>query len=328
MAEQDEVLDGVDRLAAASLDRWGLGGAPLRMINHSENVTYLVTPPGAPKVVLRVHREDYHTVDGIRSELAWMRALQAEAGVKTPQAITGRDGADIQTVSHPALPRPRNCVLFQFIEGSEPSQEQLIQPFRQLGEVTALTHRHSRGWRRPAWFERLTWDFEHCLGAKPNWGPWTEGPDLDAERRRLLQRMVDVMERRLAAFGLGPERYGLIHADFRLANLLVHEGDVRVIDFDDCGFGWFLYDAATAVSFIEHRPDVDELMQAWLEGYRRVGAVSAVEENELWTFIMLRRMNLFAWIGSHSATELARTEGRAYSQHTCALAERYLARFG
>ena len=67
--------------------------------------------------------------------------------------------------------------------------------------------------------------------------------------------------------------------------------------------------------------------QAWLEGYRRIRPVSAAEENELWTFIMLRRMTLFAWIGSHAATELARTEGRAYSLHTCELAERYLGRF-
>jgi Ser/Thr protein kinase RdoA (MazF antagonist) len=327
MAEQD-LLQGVDALAAAALGRWGLGGAPLRMINHSENFTYLVTPPTAPKVILRVHREDYHTVNGIRSELAWMRALQSEAGVKTPQAIAGRDGADIQTVTHPALPRPRNCVLFDFIEGSEPSQQQLVEPFRQLGEVTARTHRHSRGWGRPPWFERLTWDFAHSLGATPNWGPWTEGPDLDAERRRLLQRLVDVVQRRLAAFGQGPERFGLIHADFRLANLLVYQGDVRVIDFDDCGLGWFLYDAATAVTLFEHSPEVDGLMQAWLEGYRRVGQVSAAEENELWTFIMMRRMTIFAWIGSHSTTELARTEGPAYSEHTCALAERYLGRFG
>ena len=124
-------------------------------------------------------------------------------------------------------------------------------------------------------------------------------PDLAADELSLLADLGDVAEADPAVV----EEVLL----FPIEYLLVHEGDVRVIDFDDCGFGWFLYDAATAVSFIEHRPDVDELMQAWLEGYRRVGAVSAVEENELWTFIMLRRMNLFAWIGSHSTTELART---------------------
>src|SRR5215470_10603666 len=74
MAERDEPRDGIDRLAAAALERWGLAGAPLRMINHSENVTYLVTPDGPDRPsVLRVHRPGYHTLNGIRSELAWIQ---------------------------------------------------------------------------------------------------------------------------------------------------------------------------------------------------------------------------------------------------------------
>ncbi len=329
MLSHDQLLCGLERLASAALSRWGLDGASLRLMNLSENATYRVEPVAAERpVVLRVHREDYHSVNGIRSELAWMRALQREAGVKTPQAIPGRDGADIQTVTHPALPRPRNCVLFEFIDGEEPCQDNLIEPFKQLGEVTARTHNHSQTWKRPPYFERLRWDFEHSLGATPNWGPWRNGPDATPDRLPLLQRLVDTIEARLRDFGQAPERFGLIHADFRLANLLVHQGDTRVIDFDDSGLGWYLYDAATAVSFIEHRPDLDELLGAWMEGYRRVRELSAAEENELFTFVMLRRMTLFAWIGSHAETDLAKQEGPAYSIQTCELAERYLGRFG
>jgi Ser/Thr protein kinase RdoA (MazF antagonist) len=327
---QAELLPRIARLAASALARWGLEGASLAMINHSENTTYRVDPKGGGRpVIMRVHRTGYHTRNGVRSELAWMRALQAEAGVKTPQAIPAKDGEDVQTVVHPDLPEPRNCVLFEFIEGEEPRPDgDLIEPFKQLGEVTARTHVHSMGWQRPPWFERLSWDFEHSLGSRANWGPWTEGPDLTPARRPLLQRLVDVLERRLARFGKAPDRFGYIHADFRLANLLVHRGEVRVLDFDDSGLGWFLYDAGTAVSFFEHAPEVPELMEAWKDGYRRVRPLSGAEEDEIWTFILLRRMLLFAWIGSHHETDLAKQEGPAYSAHTCELAERYLVRYG
>jgi Ser/Thr protein kinase RdoA (MazF antagonist) len=319
----------IDELAAAALHRWGMEGAALTLINHSENWTYRVIPRGAARpVILRVHRDAYHTEAGIRSELAWMRALQAEAGVKTPQAITGKDGADIQWVEHPRQGPARNCVLFEFIDGVEPPQDNLMAPFLQLGEVTARCHNHSLTWRRPAYFERLCWDFDHSFGQKANWGSWRDGPDCTPDRARLLQRAVDLMESRLSRFGQDSERYGLIHADFRLANLLVHDGDVRVIDFDDCGFGWFLYDAATAVSFFEDRADVPALMEAWKEGYRRQRALQKEDEDELWTFILMRRITLFAWMGSHSETELARTEGPGYSTGTCELAERYLGAYG
>jgi len=319
----------IDEVAAASLAHWGLEGAGLTLINHSENWTYRVTPAGAARpVILRVHRAGYHSLNGIRSELAWMRALQADAGVKTPQAIPARDGNDIQSIAHPALSEQRHCVLFEFIDGIEPPQDNLIAPFRQLGEVTARCHNHSETWVRPAFFERLSWDFDHAVGTSPNWGDWRHGPDCTQGRARLIQRAVDLLAQRLQRFGQARNRYGYIHADFRLANLLLHEGDVRVIDFDDSGLGWFLYDAATAVSFFEDRADVPDLMEAWKEGYRRQRVLPSEDENEIWTFILLRRLTLFAWMGSHSETDLARTEGPGYSVGTCDLAERYLTKFG
>jgi Ser/Thr protein kinase RdoA (MazF antagonist) len=320
--------DSVDQLAAVALRRWGLDDAGLALINHSENWTYRVLPRDASRpVILRVHRSDYHTRDGIRSELAWMHALQNDAGVMTPQAVPGGGGDEVQWVEHPHGGTGRNCVLFEFIEGVEPPQENLEAPFRQLGEVTARCHNHSQTWKRPAYFERLSWDFEHSFGANANWGRWQDGPDCTPDRQKLLQRAVDLMERRLQRFGMGPDRYGLIHADFRLANLLVHDGDVRVIDFDDCGMGWFLYDAATAVSFFEDRADVPQLLEAWKDGYRRRRPLSAEDDNELWTFVLMRRMTLFAWMGSHSETDLAQTEGPGYSIGTCNLAERYLSQY-
>jgi Ser/Thr protein kinase RdoA (MazF antagonist) len=66
----EQLLQAVGHVAEAALPRWGLGGATLKMINHSENTTYLATPAnGARPVILRVHRDGYHSVNGIKSEL-------------------------------------------------------------------------------------------------------------------------------------------------------------------------------------------------------------------------------------------------------------------
>src|SRR5262249_34337093 len=85
----------------------------------------------------------------------------------------------------------------------------------------------------------------------------------------------------LGSYGRGDDRFGLIHADVRLANLLVDGDDIQVIDFDDCGFGWFMFDLATAVSFMEHDPRVPELCDAWVRGYRRVLPLPAADEAEI-----------------------------------------------
>ena len=106
---------------------------------------------------------------------------------------------------------------------------------------------------------------------------------------------------------LDMHRYGLIHADMRLANLLVEGDQVTLIDFDDCGFCWFMYDFAAAISFHEDHPLVPVWRQNWLEGYQSVRALQPTDITALDTMILLRRMALLAWIGSHAETILARS---------------------
>ncbi|WP_456823062.1 phosphotransferase enzyme family protein [Bradyrhizobium sp. USDA 4502] len=144
----------------------------------------------------------------------------------------------------------------------------------------------------PSTFQRKVWDFDAMLGRRPLWGDWRAGLGLRDDGRRLLQRVADELERRVEAYGRGEQRFGLVHADLRLANLLVEGDRLGVIDFDDCGFSWFFYDFAAAVSFIEHEPVMDLLQQSWLAGYRTVAPVSRDDEAMLPAFVMLRRMLL------------------------------------
>jgi Ser/Thr protein kinase RdoA (MazF antagonist) len=325
-----EMLARLARLANGSLSLWGCSPkAQATLINLSENATYRVDDPATgDKTILRVHRVGYHSREGINSELQWMAALRRDAGVETPEPIPARDGQAIQLLRSPELADPRHAVMFKFMTGSEPAEDGLAQPFVRLGEVSARMHRHAKGWKLPPGFTRHTWDYETSLGSKPHWGRWQDGMGLTPERLKLLERLSQTIKRRLERFGMGRDRFGLVHADIRLANLLVEGEATKVIDFDDCGFSWYLYDLGTALSFIEHRPDVPELVAAWLEGYRKVDSLSAEDEAEIPTFILLRRLLLVAWIGSHSETELAQSQGVAFTEGACRLAENYLSRFG
>ncbi len=118
-----------------------------------------------------------------------------------------------------------------------------------------------------------------------------------------------------------------MHADLRLANLLVHGDETYVIDFDDCGWSWLLYDLGAALSLIEDDPRVPELVDSWVRGYRRVRDLPADDEAEIPTFVMMRRLLLVAWIGSHAATELAQSMGADYTSASCDLTEAYLTRY-
>jgi Ser/Thr protein kinase RdoA (MazF antagonist) len=306
-----------DDLARAAIAFYDLAAvSSLHLINLSENATYRVDTVDGKSFALRVHRDGYHTRIAIASELAWLIDLRASGVVPTPRPIAGRDGEFIQVVQQ------RHVVLFEWERGREPS---IGEDLAALGEAAARMHLHVMQWQRPAWFTRHTWNFETALGeVNPHWGQWRDGLGVTPEMVKIFERTVEVIGKRLSVYGQSPERFGLVHGDLRLANLLVDGSEVKVIDFDDCGFSWFMYDAATPVSFYEHEPQVPELIEGWKTGYRRVRDLSREDEAEIPTFVMLRRLLLVAWIGTRRDTDLAKSMGVAYSEGTVGLCEGYL----
>jgi Ser/Thr protein kinase RdoA (MazF antagonist) len=324
LSADGDVLERVTQAARSALRLYDLDeGASVELLNVSENATFRVNIEGRAPQVLRVHRRDYHSLEAIESELDWMEALRLDTGMRTPTVIRSRDHRRVVEVPDLSGGPLRSCVMFEFIPGSEPANED-AKAFEQLGEITAVMHEHSRQWRRPATFTRFTWDENTAFGPTPRWGRWQDGIGIGPSELEVLGRLEQTLRRRLNRFGTAPDRFGLVHADTRLANLLVDDGTVSVIDFDDCGFSWFLYDLGTSVSFFEHQPQVPELLDAWMTGYRRKGVLTKEDQDEIWTFVLFRRLLLVAWIGSHSAE---RELGATYAQQSCDLAEDYMARF-
>lgn len=305
---------------------WGVSPeADLKLLTISENATFRIADAkGGRDLIVRVHRPDYHTEQEILSELAWIEALRQEGVVATPQPITANDGSLLQVFSDGET--MRHAVAFEYMPGKEPDAESdLVRWYGTLGEINARLHAHSRGWTRPEQFIRKTWNFDCILGDGAHWGDWRAALGLTSEGRQILERTHALLEAQTAAYGYGADRFGLVHCDMRAANLLVEGDRLGVIDFDDCGLSWFAYDFAAAISFMEHEPFIPDLMAAWLEGYRRVAPLDAEHEAALPMFIMLRRMQLTAWIASHAETPTAQSMGTAYTDGTVALAERYLA---
>lgn len=321
----EETLKHLQTLANQSLALWDVPqGAFARLINVSENATYLVESPGY-KSVLRVHRENYHSENAIECELIWADALNTEGGITTPGVYLGKNGKPIQSGQVEGLAAPRFMVLFHFVEGQEPDpDENLAEHFEELGEIAARSHLHSIGWKKPDGFERLTWDTESVFGENPTWGDWRDGPEVSPEVSEVLERVEATIGSRLQAFGKGADRFGLIHADMRLANLLSDGTGTRLIDFDDCGMGWYLYDFAAAISFIEDNQQVPAMKDAWIKGYNKVRELSVNDVQEIDTFVMLRRMALLAWIGSHIEAPEPQALARGFAHVTAKLGETYL----
>ncbi len=310
------------QIAVAALQRYPqLSNGQLSLICRSENATFALESAGQ-RYAMRLHRANYHSKQDIASELLWLDALR-DSGTEVPQAVCDPQGEQVQTL-HTEDGDIRHVVVFHWMDGEMPTTNVDPVAFQALGEVTARLHRHSRQWQRPESFRRIIWDHQTMVGDQGHWGRWQDAPLLDSHHHPLIFQALEKINQRLTAYGQSPERYGLIHADLRLTNLLHHQGQTKIIDFDDCGFGWYMHDLAAAVSFFEHHPRATEWIDNWLTGYEKSAHVSDEDLAMIPDLLMQRRLQLSAWMGSHASTEMARGLEQQWSADTLRLCHRYL----
>jgi Ser/Thr protein kinase RdoA (MazF antagonist) len=331
--EPEMISNAIAREAAGLVGRYGFSKATrVELLSESENKIFLVTDPErTEKFVIRVNsgRLSYHNPHSIASELTWLMALRKDTNIVVPEVMRAGDGSLVQTISASDMDKPRHAVIYSFLAGREPPEDQMIPGFERLGEISARMHLHAKNWVPPPEFQRPSWLPDEIFGNLLQWGAWQDGVGIEGETLQLLSRLEKVVRKRTAEYPRDREHFGLIHADLRLANLLVDENRTAIIDFDDCGFGWYLFDFASALSFLEERPDVPELVASWLKGYRKVSSIPSDFEGEIPTLIMLRRLQLIGWVGyQQHHLEFAREIGSDFTIDTCRLARDYLARFG
>ncbi len=325
-------LARVRGLAADAVRLWDLDVVGLEPLKVRENAVFRLDLAGGGRAALRVHRRGYHSDAALESEFAWMAAL-GRAGVEVPEVIRSRRGRPFETVATAALPGERQVDVFRWIEGRqlgasggavEGDARTVAEQYRTIGAIMARMHNQAQAWRPPAGFVRHAWDTAGLVGEQPLWGRFWELAALTPGQRDLMMRIRRRVAAELPAYGQGPDRYGLIHADLVPENVLVDGSTVRVIDFDDAGFGWHLFDIATSLYFITPDPAYPVAREALLAGYRSERPLGDAALAPLPVLMAARATTYLGWVHTRQGTETARELTPFLVELACATAEECL----
>ena len=321
------------RLEAAGQDAlraWGIEDAELELLKHRENAVFKVEKPGF-RAALRLHRHGYHSDDELRSELQWMQAL-SDAGVKVPEIIPSESGDLFVDYTADGLPGTLQIDLFEWIDGDQlgsveegiSEEGQIDHTFGVLGELAARVHNQAVTWQLPTGFTRHAWDAEGLAGDSPFWGRFWEVEAASAEQRKLLATARDRIYRDLENLAKSPGNYSMIHADFAAENIMVDGNDVRLIDFDDAGFGWHLFELVTALYFLKGEPVFDRAETAIIDGYRKHRQLTDADLELLPLFYLARGTTYVGWVHTRPETETAQELTPMLVEMACAHADDYL----
>ena len=304
------------QLALNAIPHWALECIRVEPIKVRENAVFAVHTADQRRVVLRVHRLGYHSDASLRSELAWMRALAA-SGIEVPQVVPSRSGNAFEYIECDGVPGPRQVDVFEWIEGAQlGAVEQGLaddprwveRTYAIVGELAARMHNQSCAWRAPAAFQRHSWCEEGLAGETPLWGRFWELATLQPGQRALFEQLRARLKQDLVHFGKTTDRFGLIHADLVPENILIDGDRLRIIDFDDAGFGWHMFEIATSLYFIRRDRLYETARDALVTGYRRHRALPDEHLRLLPMFLAARGTTYLGWVhtrkGEATALEL------------------------
>jgi Ser/Thr protein kinase RdoA (MazF antagonist) len=260
-----------------------MSDADFHLIAARENSVYRVDHDGL-SYALRVHRRGYRSDAELWSELQWMQAI-SHGGIDVPAPVASTSGQFLHVVDGVHvdvlnwLPGAPLGSTFEALKAADRTGL-----FRRIGCQMARLHRISDAWVRPEGFNRCAWDRGGLLGEAPLWGRFWENPTLGVEDRALFTRVRETANYALAGRETALD-YGLIHADLVRENIIIDGDRLQFIDFDDGGFGFRLFDLATALIKNLGERDYPALRDALISGYREVRAID-IEALEL--FVLLR----------------------------------------
>ncbi|MBH3426685.1 phosphotransferase enzyme family protein [Pseudomonas alkylphenolica] len=329
--DHDQQVASLQRLAQRALAHWEGDFVSLELIKYRENAVFCATRADGVRSALRVHRAGYHCEASLRSELTWMEQLAA-GGIGVPQIIRTREGDHLAHVHSEELAESRHVDMLGWLAGSTMgSAEQGIRAdadvgalFFEAGAVAARIHLQSAKWRQPNEFTRHAWDEEGLVGADPLWGRFWDFEMLDPHQRQLIQEVR--LEARLALrrYGRTLDNFGMIHADFIPENLMLDGTRLQLIDFDDSGFGWHMFELATALFFCLDDPRFAQIEAALLDGYHSVKPLTTADRAALPLFLALRGMTYLGWLHTRQNAEINAELGPLVVERTCQLAREFL----
>jgi Ser/Thr protein kinase RdoA (MazF antagonist) len=294
------------RMAEAALPAFGVEAARVVPLQHFGNTTYRIEATDGSRYVLRVQRPNLHSIEEVRSEVAWLAALRRDTNLSVPEPMPTADGDLLTVVTVEGVPEPRTCVLFRWMDGRFVDAGLQPRHLERVGGFTARLHDHAAGWTPPPGFQRRRVEnlFDVVLDpvdplsdAVVTASQERVGTLFSPEDGALVAAALHRVRAMMAELDQAGQAFGLIHADLHQWNYLFSHYAVRAIDFDDCGYGYFLYDLAVTLSpsNIHYRADYPVFRAALLKTYGRNRSLPANPERCIETFLIFRRVQLMMW---------------------------------
>ena len=281
-------IESFTKSAREILAEYGLHDVEISCINYEFNATFKVVTDNGDKYALRINVNSTRTPSNMQAEIEFVNFVSRIPGLKTPRPVANNMDRYITSVLHTESGRTVHGILYTWLEGEEIGDEPTHQQLVKVGAAMATMHQSSSQFKLSE------------MAELPTFSDWLWGTQdfLLSDRSHLTQEQFDAIRDAVTIiekdtrnlFSSNPIQ--VIHGDLHGWNLMWHEGELSIFDFDDCGYGIPHQDLAVTLYYL----DTPEQYEGILEGYRSICEIPAYSKAQMSSLLLQRRLVLLNYL--------------------------------
>ncbi len=281
-------IESFTKCAREMLADYGLNEVEVKCINYEFNATFSVVTSTGDKYALRLNVNSTRTQENMHGEIEFVDFMARVPGLKVPRPVANSKDSYISSIHHAESGKDIFGILYTWLEGEEIGDEPTLDQLIKVGAAMATMHQNSRR-------------FELSEAAQlPTFNDWLWGTEgfllsdkslLTSQEFIAIKSAVEIIEADTRdLFAANPIQ--VIHGDFHGWNLMWHEGELFIFDFDDCGYGIPHQDLAVMLYYL----DTPEQNAAVLEGYKSVCELPRYTKAQMSSLLLQRRLFLLNYL--------------------------------
>ena len=268
---------------------YDLDAADTKLIRHYDNLIYKIKTENS--YALRICSLKT-TQRQLKNEINWLIALRQDTNLLVPKPVANKQGNFISQLED------RYCVLFEWLEGEPVSQIMSPEVAKKTGEMMAQLHLHASNYVK----YRLntidykgvnSFDRDYFFGANSWWQ--TKAKERLPDDYQSLIPAIEKAKYSIDSLDKSPEQFGIIHSDLHFGNIINNGEDYAIIDFGDCGMGYYLLDIAVTEAEFKDYSNADKLIFIFRKSYHALRGYLPSNE-DIRTFEFMSSLLLLEWI--------------------------------
>ena len=252
---------------------------------------------------------NWNRLAAVESQLMWQEAVNQNTNLRTQIPIRNQQKEAITRL--PILNAYHEiikCTLLTWIKGEV--RDETPKTAHQIGIATGQLHQYASQWPYPSTFTRPIQDIHWITNIGHDLKQTCLDGRLSQEQYDHIQKAIAKTITLLKPTPKTPETFGIIHGDLCVSQFIHHQNQIGIIDFDNCAFGYYLFDLAWAL-----HQKTPAYKKAYLTGYESVRPLNTNDKHLIEAFLIIS--TLWPWSWMSQKPQMAFHYAKTFFEHTC-----------